>query len=77
MQTVLQKGLKLGDVMGKAIPRIIKTRAKQILALYPDKFSTDFAKNKEFLRSLKVQLTKLEINLTASYIARLLKQNRN
>lgn len=60
--------------MGKAVPKIIKSRAKQLLAMYPDKFSTDFRHNKEFLKSLNVQLTKLEVNLTASYIARLLKR---
>ncbi|MEM4598197.1 MAG: 30S ribosomal protein S17e [Candidatus Diapherotrites archaeon] len=59
--------------MGKAVPRIIKNRAKELLELYPEKFSTDFEKNKASLKELGVQLTKLEINLTASYIARLIK----
>ncbi|MEM4662781.1 MAG: 30S ribosomal protein S17e [Candidatus Diapherotrites archaeon] len=59
--------------MGKAVPKIIKNRAKELLKLYPDKFTTDFEKNKNFLKSIKVQLTKLELNLTASYIARLVK----
>ncbi|MCD6478668.1 MAG: 30S ribosomal protein S17e [Candidatus Diapherotrites archaeon] len=58
--------------MGKAVPKIIKHRAKELLATYPDKFCKDFEKNKQFIRSLELPFTKLEINLMAGYISRLL-----
>ncbi len=58
--------------MGKAVPRIIKNRAKALLEAFPDKFSEDFEQNKQFIRSLQLPFSKLEINLMAAYIARLL-----
>ncbi|MCD6247524.1 MAG: 30S ribosomal protein S17e [Candidatus Diapherotrites archaeon] len=58
--------------MGKAVPKIIKHRAKCFLEKFPDKFSSDFEKNKQFLRSLNLPFSKLEINLMAGFIARLL-----
>ncbi len=56
--------------MGKAVPRIIKQRSNELLRLYPESFSKDFEKNKEFLKSLKLPFSKTEINLMSGYISR-------
>ncbi len=58
--------------MGKAVPKIIKHRAKILMEKFPDKFSDDFEKNKQFLKSLNLPFSKLEINLMAGFIARVL-----
>lgn len=57
--------------MGKAVPRIIKQRSNEMLSAYPDSFSRDFEKNKEFLKSLKLPFSKTEINLMSGYISRI------
>ena len=58
--------------MGKAIPRLVKLRAKELLEKHPESFSPDFEKNKKSIRELGLTFSKLETNLIAGYIARLL-----
>jgi len=56
--------------MGKAVPRGVKTKAHTLIKLYPDSFSKDFEKNKEFLNSLELPLPKLTRNLIAGFISK-------
>jgi len=60
--------------MGKAVPRIIKSRASILIDLYKDKFTTDFEKNKEFIKGLNLPLSKSTINRIIGYITRCTKK---
>jgi len=57
--------------MGKAVPRLIKQRAKKLLEAYPEELSTDFEKNKKFFKSLELPFSKTEINLISGFVVRL------
>lgn len=58
--------------LGKVRPEHVKKIARELLGLYPDKFSTDFQSNKKVIESLaQISSTKLR-NRIAGYITRLL-----
>ncbi len=57
--------------MGKAVPRLIKQRAKKLLEAYPEELSKDFEKNKQFLKSLELPFSKTELNLISGFVVRL------
>ncbi len=59
--------------MGKVRPRYIKSSARRLIALYPDRFTTDFEHNKQVLKELLPELTKRTRNRIAGYITRLMK----
>lgn len=63
--------------MGKAIPKIIKQRAKDLIKLYKDSFSGDFEKNKTFINTFSLPWTKTERNLVAGFITRLYSRKSN
>ena len=57
--------------MGKVRTEQVKRIARELLDRYPDKFSTDFEKNKQFVTELtNISSTKLR-NRVAGYTARL------
>ncbi|MGD9130186.1 MAG: 30S ribosomal protein S17e [Candidatus Bathyarchaeota archaeon] len=57
--------------MGKVRTEQVKRIARQLLDRYPNKFSTDFEKNKQFVTELtNITSTKLR-NRVAGYAARL------
>ena len=57
--------------MGKVRTEQVKRIARELLDKYPDKFSTDFEKNKQFVTELtNISSTKLR-NRVAGYTARL------
>lgn len=56
--------------MGKAVPKGIKSRAKLLLQRFPNSFTGDFEKNKDFIDSLKLPLTRVNRNLIAGFITR-------
>jgi len=56
--------------MGKAVPKSLKTRAEILMHEFPKEMSHDFDKNKEFLNTLDLSLSKSQRNLVAGYIAR-------
>jgi len=59
--------------LGKVRPEQVKKIARELVGLYPDKFSTDFQSNKNILESLaRIPSDKLR-NRIAGYITRLLK----
>lgn len=60
--------------MGKAVPKGIKARANFLMQEFPESFSEDFEKNKEFINSLDLPfLTRLNRNLIAGFISRKVK----
>jgi small subunit ribosomal protein S17e len=57
--------------LGKVRTEQVKRIARELLDRYPDKFSTDFEKNKQFVTELtNITSTKLR-NRVAGYTARL------
>ena len=61
--------------MGKQTTRILKNKAEKLIEFYPDKLSTDFEKNKEFLNTLGLfKYSKQDRNLIAGYITKATKK---
>ncbi len=56
--------------MGKAVPKNIKIRALQLIEKFPDRFSTDFEKNKEILKELNLPFFKSTRNRVTGFITR-------
>ena len=56
--------------MGKAVPKNIKSKANTLLAMYPSEVSEDFDKNKQFINSLGMPLSKEVRNLIAGFLTR-------
>lgn len=58
--------------LGKVRPEHVKKTARELVELYPEKFSTDFQTNKKVVESLaQISSAKLR-NRIAGYITRLL-----
>jgi ribosomal protein S17E len=62
--------------VGKAIVKGLKTKADLLLKTIPERFSTDFEKNKGVLVELGIPFTKLNRNLLAGYITREVKKKQ-
>lgn len=60
--------------MGKAISKGLRSKADFLLKEVPEKFGTNFEKNKTVLSELQIPFTKVNRNLVAGYLARKLKQ---
>ncbi len=60
--------------MGKAMSNKIKAKAKIIMQEFKSDLCVDFRKNKNFLKTMDLPLSKLTINLMAGYITRTLKK---
>ncbi|MFA4907546.1 MAG: 30S ribosomal protein S17e [archaeon] len=56
--------------MGKAVPKGIKSRAETLLNFFPENFCESFEKNKEFIESLEMSLSKQNRNWVAGFITR-------
>ena len=56
--------------MGKAVSKSLKIRAEILMKEFPDKFSNDFERNKEFINTLDLPLSKQQRNLVAGFISR-------
>ena len=62
----------MNETLGKVRPEHVKKIARELVELYPDKFSTDFQSNKKTVESLaQISSAKLR-NRIAGYITRLL-----
>jgi small subunit ribosomal protein S17e len=59
--------------LGKAVPKSIKSRVEELLEFYPDKFGTDFDKNKELLNELGLSLSRFDRNMIAGFLSRKVK----
>ena len=62
-----------GVYMGKVRPKLIKNIARELLELYPDKFTTDFEVNKKLVQMLTDIKSKKLRNRVAGYITHLVK----
>ncbi len=63
--------------MGKVRQEHVKQKARELLKLYPDKFTTDFQNNKKMVEeSVHIYSTRLR-NRIAGYITRLLAIKQN
>ena len=58
--------------MGKVRPRLIKRMAEELIATYPDKFTSDFEHNKRMVALLLKGASKRVRNRVAGYITRLI-----
>ena len=56
--------------MGKAVPKSLKSRAEVLMKEFPKETTPDFEKNKDFLNTLNLSLSKSQRNLVAGYISR-------
>jgi len=56
--------------LGKAVPKSIKSRVEFLLEKFPDKFDTDFEKNKQVLAELELSLSRFDRNMIAGFITR-------
>jgi len=56
--------------LGKAVPKSIKSRVEILLNRFPDKFGTDFTKNKVLLKELGLSLSTFDTNMIAGFITR-------
>ena len=59
--------------MGKAVPKSIKSRVEELMEFFPDKFSTDFDKNKELLNELGLSISRFDRNMIAGFMTRKIK----
>lgn len=57
--------------MGKAVSKGLKYRGEVLLRELPDKFGTDFEKNKVALDEIELGLSKTSRNVLAGYIVRI------
>ncbi len=62
--------------MGKVRPNYIKSIARKLLDLYPDKFSEDFEHNKKAVAELADIASKRVRNRVAGYITHVVKMRR-
>jgi len=62
------------DDMGRIKTSSVKNIARELLEKYPDKFSTDFEKNKKALAELAKFESKRMRNIVAGFITALKKQ---
>ncbi|MFH1239965.1 MAG: hypothetical protein V1672_02005 [Candidatus Diapherotrites archaeon] len=56
--------------MGKAVPKSLKRRAEILMTEFPKEVSSDFDKNKAFLNTMELSLSKSQRNLVAGFISR-------
>ncbi len=61
--------------MGKAVPKGIKSKAMLLMKEYPEKFTSDFEKNKSVISELEIPLSKTNRNLVVGFTARKIKQH--
>lgn len=65
----------LVDAMGRIKTSQVKNISRELFAKYPDKFTTDFRKNKQFLKeNFELSSQKLT-NVISGYITKLKKQS--
>ncbi len=63
--------------MGKVRPKYIKSLARRLLELYPDKFTSDFEHNKRMVSSLADIPSKRVRNQVAGFITHLVKMRES
>ena len=62
--------------MGKSVPKNIKRKSEYLLNTYPERFSTDFEKNKTVLMEMELPLSMQARNWVAGFISRSLTEKK-
>jgi ribosomal protein S17E len=60
--------------MGKSVAKSLKYRSEVLLREFPEKVGSDYEKNKKFLNTMELGLSKPSRNIVAGYITRLAEQ---
>lgn len=60
--------------MGRIRTRWVKSMAKELIKQYPDKFNSNFEKNKRVLDELKIMESKLMRNKVAGYVCKIVEK---
>lgn len=63
-------------VVGKAVPKGIKSMADVLLKNFPNSFSNDFGKNNGFIDSVKLEIPKKTKNRISGFITRKFKKKK-
>jgi small subunit ribosomal protein S17e len=69
--------VRLVASMGKQKSKVLASKAGQLYEMFPDKFSTDFEKNKASLRELEIFTSKTDRNIAAGVITRMIKKKQD
>ncbi|MFH0986612.1 MAG: 30S ribosomal protein S17e [Candidatus Micrarchaeota archaeon] len=57
--------------MGKQRSKILRSRARELCEIYPDKFNQDYEHNKKELNELDIFPSKISRNIIAGYLVKL------
>lgn len=57
--------------MGKQRSKVLRRKAQEIYKMFPDKFSTEYEKNKKALNEMKIFQNKIDRNIVAGVIVKL------
>lgn len=60
--------------MGKSVSKVLRYKGEVLLREFPEKFGTNFEKNKKELSTMELGLSKTTRNVVAGYIVRLAKR---
>jgi len=62
--------------LGKQRSKILTKKAEEIYKIFPDRFTTDFEENKKALNELKIFTTKIDRNIIAGHLVKLVKEKK-
>ena len=57
--------------MGKQRSKVLRRKAQEIYKMFPDKFSTEYEKNKKALNEMNIVQNKIDRNIVAGVIVKL------
>jgi ribosomal protein S17E len=57
--------------LGKQRSKVLRRKAQEIYKMFPDKFSTEYEKNKKALNEMKIFQNKIDRNIVAGVIVKL------
>lgn len=60
--------------MGKSVSKVLKYKGEVLLREFPEKYGTNFEKNKKELSTMELGFSKTIRNIVAGYIVRLAKR---
>lgn len=60
--------------LGKQRSKVLRRKAEEIYKMFPDKFSKDYEKNKKELDAMKIFHTKIDRNIIAGYMVKLVQE---
>lgn len=60
--------------LGKQRSKVLRRKAEELYKMFPDKFSKDYEKNKKELNEMKVFQNKIDRNIIAGYMVKLVQE---